>query len=66
MDNLESKILLPSLHACLIRFWRRYVDDVICVWNETDTQALALLRWLNEFDHNMTFTLENAGANEIT
>ena len=40
MDNLENEISLSSLHAGLIRFWRRNVDSV-SVWNETDTQTLA-------------------------
>ena len=34
---------------------------MICVWNGTDAQALALLITLNDFNPGMKFTLENVG-----
>mgnify|MGYP001003661998 CR=1 FL=1 len=32
MDDLESHFLNSDALSSNIRFWARYVDDVICIW----------------------------------
>ena len=47
MDNIEDEIVHSSPHSRCIRLWRRYADDILCVWNGTYLQANDLLRTLN-------------------
>ena len=61
MDNLESEILCSSPHASYVRFWKRYVDDIICIFNGSLSDAQSLLEDLNRFDPGFEFTLEVGG-----
>jgi len=61
MDSLETELLLSSPNTPNIRFWRRYVDDVICVWAGNEPDAQSLLDDLNNFDPGFDFTLEFGG-----
>ena len=62
MDNIEDEIVHSSPHSRCIRLWRRYADDILCVWNGTYLQANDLLRTLNNSGPAMIFTLENGGS----
>ena len=53
MDKLESDILKSSAHSTSIRFWERYVDDILCVWNGNDFEAQSLFRDLNGYNGSM-------------
>ena len=64
MDHLEDQILSsndPSVQNIL--FYKRYVDDILCVWNGDDDQLWHILDLFNDFHHSMEFTLEIGGTN---
>lgn len=61
MSKLESDIISSSNHSNRIHFWRRYVDDVICVWNGTDVQLQHFLDELNHYHPSIEFTIEIGG-----
>ena len=56
MEFIETSALntFPLKH----RFWGRFVDDVISVWNHGEIELNAFLLHLNSFDSNLQFTLE--------
>ena len=56
MGYNEQK-LLESDHGRLNKFYRRYVDDIFCVF-ENEHQALTFLDFLNSQHPNINFTIE--------
>ena len=56
MGYNEQK-LLESDHGRLNKFYRRYVDDIFCVF-EHEHQALTFLDFLNSQHPNINFTIE--------
>ena len=56
MGYNEQK-LLESYHGRLNKFYRRYVDDIFCVF-ENEHQALTFLDFLNSQHPNINFTIE--------
>ena len=56
MGYNEQK-LLEFDHGRLNKFYRRYVDDIFCVF-ENEHQALTFLDFLNSQHPNINFTIE--------
>ena len=48
---------LESDHGRLVKFYRRYVDDIFCLF-ENEHQALNFLDFLNSQHPNLNFTIE--------
>ena len=48
---------LESDHGRLVKFYRRYVDDIFCLF-ENEHQTLTLLDFLNSRHPNLNFTIE--------
>jgi len=59
MDNLEQ-IIFNSLSPLLknVILWKRYVDDIFCIWNGTERQLNSFLTLLNSFNKQIQFTIE--------
>ena len=59
MDHLEEKLFNsgnPLLKHSL--FWKRYVDDIFCVWGGSHRQLNVFLNHLNSLHPNLSFTME--------
>ena len=62
MDSLENTRLLPYIDN--FHFYKRYVDDIICMAEETvDLQEL--LRCFNSVHNNINFTLKCEKGKQI-
>ena len=48
------------------RFWGRYMDDVIPLWNYGGNELRGFLDHLNTYDRNLQFKLEIENANKIS
>ena len=57
MTDIEAKLRDNQLYDHVL-LWRRYVDDVFCVWNGPDTTLQLFLNLLNSFHPPLQFTLE--------
>ena len=57
MGYYEQK-WLESYHGRLVKFYRRYVDDIFCLF-ENEHQAQTFLDFLNIQHPNLKFTIEN-------
>ena len=56
MDHFENYII-PTVPDNIF-LWRRYVDDVFCMWTGSRTQLDSFLERINAFNKNVQFTLE--------
>ena len=61
IDSLETELLRSSPHSISVRFWRRYVDDIICIWTGGDLEAQSLLEDLSRYDLATGITFELGG-----
>lgn len=59
MDNFEDTIF-NSNNSLLkhILYWKRYVDDILCLWTGTDRQINQFLNYINSLHNKIKFTLE--------
>lgn len=64
MSKLENDILNHSPSSQFVQFWRKYVDDIICVWDGTEPDLSGFFDELNAYHPSMDFTLE-VGDDEI-
>lgn len=48
-----------------IFFWRRYVDDVLCLFTGTDSDLEQFFNYLNSCHNNINFTLEKENNKQI-
>ena len=55
---------LESDHGRLIKFYRRYVDNIFCVF-ENEHQAMTFLDFLNSQHPNLNFTLEKEHMKQL-
>ena len=55
---------LESDYGRLVTFYRRYVDDIFCLF-ENEHQALTFLDFLNSQHPNLKFTIEKQHMKEI-
>lgn len=62
MDKLETEIF-QSDHPLLthIAYWRRYVDDILCVWTGPIDKVKEFLQFINKFYKSIEFTAEIGG-----
>lgn len=66
MKNFENHLfniknpLIKNIH-----FWRRYVDDVFCVWTGTERQLQQFLSLLNSLNTKIQFTIEKETDHSI-
>lgn len=59
LNHVENKIFNSS--ALLLKyvfFYKRYVDDIFCIWTGTKRQLQMFLNFLNKIHKNIKFTLE--------
>lgn len=58
MDNLETKILSDDNGAAHVLYYKRYVDDILCIWDGPDVALQQFLDSMNNHHPSVTFTLE--------
>lgn len=60
MDYLETKILITSHQPIikLVKLWKRYVDDIICIWNGGFDLLKVFHNHINNYHKNINFTTE--------
>lgn len=59
MDDLENKRILFSdnpFHTA-IALWKRYIDDIFMIWQDSDHLLSQFLHWLNNNCSGLQFTL---------
>mgnify|MGYP000914694660 CR=1 FL=1 len=63
MERLENE-LFQSDHPlfALIVLWRRYIDDIFCIWTGSEQALHQLLEVLNGLYPSIQFTIEAGGA----
>ena len=57
VSTIENKILQQQHLPCKPKFYRRYVDDVFCLF-DSDTSRDCFFKTLNEAHPNLEFTME--------
>ena len=55
---------LESGHGRLVKFYRRYVDDIFCLF-ENEHQTLIFLKFLNIQHPNLNFTIEKENIKQL-
>ena len=58
MNDFENKILKGIWFGRLIKYWARYVDDILIVWSGTDRQVDLFLKETNAMHKDIKFTVE--------
>ena len=61
MSIMEETILKPNKNKTFfnsIKFWRRYVDDILVIWSGSDRQIQLFINYLNKLHKNIHFTSE--------
>ena len=58
MDEVEQKFLETQSKNLLI--WLRYIDDIFFIWTHGEKELERLLKDLNNFTPNLSFTHEAA------
>lgn len=59
MNDLETNQIKQShLFKNHVIFWRRYVDDIFCIFNGSDKQLNNFLVFLNSIHNRIEFTME--------
>ena len=58
MNDMENKILKGSKFGNSIKYWARYVDDILMVWTGTNRQVDLLLSEMNAMNESIKFTVE--------
>lgn len=44
-----------------VKYWYRYVDDILCLWQGTERQLESFLNQINNINKNIQFTMELGG-----
>lgn len=66
MDDIENKIFNNlNINRNKIIFWKRYVDDVLCIWKGTPIEIKQFLEQINNIHKNIKFTMEMEIDNSI-
>ena len=63
MTEFEQEIVKPLINSGLIRFYKRYVDDILILMRPSDVQ-LILIKF-NSFHPNLQFTVDEFSDNDI-
>ncbi|XP_069483860.1 uncharacterized protein [Ambystoma mexicanum] len=60
MSNFENQHILCESNPFQksISNWKRYIDDIIFIWEGLENELLEFFSWLNQIDTNIQFTLE--------
>ncbi|XP_045474883.1 uncharacterized protein LOC123680811 [Harmonia axyridis] len=60
MTHLEKKIfsIMNNNLTVYVLYWKRYVDDVFCIWTGSDSELESFLKLINSFYDGVHFTLE--------
>lgn len=59
LKNLEENtISSSSLFNQFIFTWKRYVDDIFCIFTGNHSELLNFIKWLNTLHKNIKFTFE--------
>lgn len=62
MARFETEIFHSNHHLLRhIAFWRRYVDDVFCIWTGPQSDLAESLSFINGFYASIEFTMEIGG-----
>ena len=58
VHHLETERILCDINPFLskIKLWKRYIDDILVIWQGTEHEALAFAGWLNDQDRFLNFT----------
>jgi len=64
MNHFETKLLKNSKHKDKIKFWNRYVDDILLIWTGTERQLDKFIIEINNINDDIKFT-EEKGNKEI-
>ena len=62
MDRLQQDIIGNFPSDRCIRYWAKYVDDILCVWQGTERAARNLLEGLNTYNPSISFSMEFGGS----
>ncbi|XP_069506974.1 uncharacterized protein [Ambystoma mexicanum] len=59
MWNFENWCILSDINPYrdAIKLYKRYIDDIIIIWDKTKADHLLFLPWLNAMDTNLKFTM---------
>ncbi|XP_045477945.1 uncharacterized protein LOC123683088 [Harmonia axyridis] len=60
MTALEKKIFSPANVNLtdFVLYWKRYVDDIFCIWTGSNSELESFLELINSFYSSIQFTLE--------
>lgn len=60
MNHFEENYILNTKNKSNkhIKLWKRYVDDIFCVWFRTDRQLSQFFAYINKINNNIKFTIE--------
>ena len=47
------------------KFWGRYMDDVLAIWSNRQSQIEGFLEHLNNLEEELVFTIENETENKL-
>jgi hypothetical protein len=61
MDNFECNIFSSINLSSCIRFYSRYVDDVLMIWTGSERQLNSFFNAVNSLNKNIQFTMEIGG-----
>jgi hypothetical protein len=61
IDHLETFVMKSSQFAHHIKFWARYIGDVVCIWSGPEAALHQFLKHLNSVDQSIEYTLEIGG-----
>lgn len=66
MDHFEELVLNSKQAKQYIKFWYRYVDDILICFDGTSRQLESFLDFVNTINNKIQFTLERECDREIT
>lgn len=60
MHNMESKKIINEINPFYnkIKYWFRYVDDIICLFEGTEEESKRLLNYINSLSNTIQFSQE--------
>jgi hypothetical protein len=66
IQDFENKIVYGITHTHNIILWIRYVDDILCIYNNTvDNEYQIILNKLNSYNSQLRFTVETENNRTI-
>jgi hypothetical protein len=58
LQYLEETHLKQAIENKSVLYYKRYVDDLLKIYNDTRTNANSILEIANKTDHNLSFKAE--------